>query len=599
MARSFKVYSQCSLSLSALLAAKPKIKRRTPRRLTRALAITQSQARPTEELVRILIEAPTKKELKETIGELREEEVAEALVPGIYSATLMTSTLRRLAKSEYQNMRFHTKKRSKPRLDKVVRDIGVFASAAGPRQVTQTGKNVLIGIVDSGFDLTHPMFLDANGKLRVEGLLVQSESGNANREFTASSLQAELDNGSNPALDENGHGTHVASIAGGTKFRGLEGIAPDARFLLVKTNFLDTDKAVKWVFTNAGNKPCVVNLSLGNHFGAHDGTDAEERLFETLAGAGKIIVASAGNERNDSLHIGGQFATAEVQTVTFDTFQPDDGSRPEAGMTLWFSKLDNFTFTLISPAGQEFSVPTTNSGRTHSASGATIQLIRGAYDISNLVQIQIQVRFGASQLALSMLPNWRLRCTCVNAVVGRLDGWFFNSGFGRFHPHPLVEAAKTVGLPATSQGCIAVASHVSKNNWDSDTGSHVDSQITVGTSSGFSSLGPTRDGKEKPEISAPGHFVTAALATNSELQDFDDRSLDSKRVLTIEGTSMASPVVAGVVALMLQKKNNLTPAKVRSILASSGRKDAQTGSATWTPAFGGGKIDVASALAQM
>ena len=139
---------------------------------------------------------------------------------------------------------------------------------------------------------------------------------------------------------------------------------------------------------------------------------------------------------------------------------------------------------------------------------------------------------------------------------------------------------------------------VSKNDWESDTGPHVDALSTLGTSSTFSSLGPTRDGKEKPEISAPGQYVTAALANGSELQDFDDRSLDSKRILTIEGTSMASPVVAGVVALMLQKKNNLTPAKVRSIFASSAKKDLQTSSAAWTPAFGGGKIDVVQALAQ-
>ena len=61
-------------------------------------------------------------------------------------------------------------------------------------------------------------------------------------------------------------------------------MAPAARFLLVKTDFINTDAAVSWTFRKAGPRPCVVNMSLGHHFGAHDGTDQEERLHRTLIG---------------------------------------------------------------------------------------------------------------------------------------------------------------------------------------------------------------------------------------------------------------------------------------------------------------------------
>jgi subtilisin family serine protease len=60
---------------------------------------------------------------------------------------------------------------------------------------------------------------------------------------------------------------------------------------------------------------------------------------------------------------------------------------------------------------------------------------------------------------------------------------------------------------------------------------------------------------------------------------------------------MATPIVTGVVALMLQKKKTLKPDQIRDILKSSARHDAHTGPAAWNPAYGHGKIDVAGALA--
>ena len=175
--------------------------------------------------------------------------------------------------------RVQSKKRSQPHLTGVRLDIGQTATPGGPRQVHEIGEDVLIAVIDSGFDLTHPMFLDSAGKPRVEGLLVQSRDG-TQQEFTAEEVAASLAAGTNPALDTSGHGTHVAGIAGGTSHKGFEGIAPAARFLLVKTNFLDTDRAVRRAFDKAKNRPCVINMSLGHHFGAHDGSDVEERLHE-------------------------------------------------------------------------------------------------------------------------------------------------------------------------------------------------------------------------------------------------------------------------------------------------------------------------------
>jgi len=121
----------------------------------------------------------------------------------------------------------------------------------------------------------------------------------------------------------------------------------------------------------------------------------------------------------------------------------------------------------------------------------------------------------------------------------------------------------------------------------------------IGQSSPFSSIGPTRDGRQKPEISAPGQFVTGALAQGSRLAGISQRADNANRTLTIEGTSMSAPVITGVVALMLQKKPALTLADIRSILQNTARRDAITGPAGWDPIFGFGKIDAAAALAAL
>jgi subtilisin family serine protease len=186
--------------------------------------------------------------------------------------------------------------------------------------------------------------------------------------------------------------------------------------------------------------------------------------------------------------------------------------------------------------------------------------------------------------------------TCKQAVVGRLDGWFHNSGFAEFRPHPLLETHRTIGLAATGEGCLAVASHVTRSDWDSDAGPQTDPQVVKGRTSSFSSLGPTRDGREKPDFSAPGQYVTAALANDSESAGDEARAHSLNRLLTIEGTSMATPVVTGIVALLLQKKPALTLAQAREALKATARRDLHTGPASWDPAYGFGKVDVAAAL---
>ena len=587
----FKAVEKASMSLVSAL--RRQAKKMAPNVAANAAGFVSTAAEVVrkEDRVSLLVETSSPQKLIEELPTLAVDERAEQLSSMFVSAHVTLSTAQAILRSEYAD-RVQTKKEHQLHTDMAGVDSALFPAAGGPRAVTETGKDVLIGIIDSGFDLSHPMFRDASGKLRVEGLLDQT--GNVPVELNNAQLETGWSNGTNPGRDDNGHGTHVGSIAAGSTHQGFEGIAPGARFLLVKTNFLDTDDAVQWAFAKAGNKPCVVNMSLGTHFGSHDGTSAEELLIDQLSGPGKVVVISAGNEREDSLHIGGRFLPNETQTLKFDV-QRQINRRPVSILTLWYDPADDFSFSLISPLGAPFPVPSLGNIDSHSLPSFDLEIGRQLYAPGNAIQVQIQLGFNALNVPSSQLNNWRLRIDCNAATIGRIDGWFANGGFGKFDPHPLVEPARTVGMSATARSCIAVASHVSKNAWSSDSGPQ-QAGLLRGQSSPFSSLGPTRDSRKKPDISAPGQFITAALAANSEFASFGERVRTLDRLLTIEGTSMAAPVVTGIVALLLQKKKSLNPEQIRGLLAASARVDSHVGVAGWNPTFGHGKIDVKKAL---
>jgi subtilisin family serine protease len=591
--RTFTLSDKLSVSLCSMLDRVKK--KELPRYTTMMAGYAGDLTTPTvaNDLVDINLEIPNLESAG--IPELKNAETLDHLGGIYYSGRLSLATLKQLAALESID-RISTKKQKQLLLDAAAKNIGLLNTATPPaRTVTETGKGVFIGIVDSGFDLSHPMFRDASGKLRVKALLDQTQG---NQEFNTAALTSKWATGNGPGSDEQGHGTHVASTAGGSAYQGLEGIAPEAQFLLVKTDFINVDRGVAWIFRQAGTSPCVVNLSLGSHYGSHDGTSQEEKLYEQLIGPGKVLVVAAGNEREDNLHIGGRFVPSQVEEVAF-TIQADGQRPPVSAATFWYEDTDVFEIELISPTRQTFAIPAINKSDRFTAPHLEIEISRRRYAPAKAIQVEIAINFTSVNIRAAELLNWRLRFRCTSATVGRLDGWFVNQGFGRFRSHPLLETARTVGIPATSKASITVASHVSKNEWASDGGAQVNGSVLVGRSSPFSSLGPTRDGRWKPDISAPGQFITAALAHNSELSQLAQRAQTSTKLLTIEGTSMATPVVTGAIALMLQKKSSLTSSQILDLFKQYAHRDLQTGPAIWTPTYGAGKLDIALLLSKV
>ncbi len=150
---------------------------------------------------------------------------------------------------------------------------------------------------------------------------------------------------------------------------------------------------------------------------------------------------------------------------------------------------------------------------------------------------------------LSGTPNADLYLAREN---GEFTNYFLPDGLGGF--------LGTVGEPATSPYVIAVGALTSRFVSD-DPRSFID----LGKIAYFSSRGPTRDGRLKPEVVAPGYFVLGPEAGTSGY-------------IPLPGTSMASPVVAGLVALILEENPNLDVNGVRGILSSQALSDGFTGS---------------------
>jgi subtilisin family serine protease len=154
----------------------------------------------------------------------------------------------------------------------------------------------------------------------------------------------------------------------------------------------------------------------------------------------------------------------------------------------------------------------------------------------------------------------------------------------------------TVATPASAKKVIAVGSYVTKNEWiDIDNIARIWKPTNqIGQRSDFSSIGPTRDGRILPNISAPGELMFSALSSHYT-QVERAMILQGGGYQAQQGTSQAAPHVTGVIALMLQAEPDLSYEQIIQIFTQTARTDAQTGSVP-NNYFGAGRIDAFAAV---
>lgn len=491
-------------------------------------------------------------------------------------------------------------RRTAPTVDVSVPIIG--ADAVHNLSPSNTGQGVIIGAIDTGIDYMHLDFRtdsDQDGfeeSSRILGLLDQSY-GFFGIEYTQQDIETDLANGHGPNTgivrqkDTDGHGTHVMGIAAGdgsSSSSGFVGVAPDAWIVMVKTTFFTSDilAGIEYIFDLADDLglPAVVNLSLGGHEGPHDGTSLfEQGIDELVSGPGRVVIVSAGNEGDSSIHAS---STLLGNSSTFG-IDPDGW---EVELDLWYPGASVFTVSLYPPSGPAIVAPPgIDSGPVLTPFGsARIDNASQGVNPNNLDH-EVSIRL----TNLSGSNPWQVSVADTTSSGGRYDAWVISGSATIIGG----DSTSTIDEPGNAQGVITVGSFNSKAFWPSLSGDqNYLSTYPLNVLSSFSSRGPTRDGRTKPDICAPGAWIGAALSADAMWQGY---LVNPDGVHTMElGTSMAAPHVSGAVALLLSSNPQLTAQDVRTLLRENATQDGFTGS-TPNTRWGWGKLNAFAAVADV
>jgi hypothetical protein len=165
------------------------------------------------------------------------------------------------------------------------------------------------------------------------------------------------------------------------------------------------------------------------------------------------------------------------------------------------------------------------------------------------------------------------------------------------------DSTKTIGSPGTATKVITVGAFTTKLQWTDVNGAQRNGASWCGSAfpnllgdiACFSSRGPTRDGRMKPDITAPGHRIASDLSVDSIPNHDVSDQMQGGKLLMESGTSQATPHITGIVALMLQSSPGLTYATALQALQSTATKDSFTGTGannTW----GSGKVNALEAV---
>ena len=503
-----------------------------------------------------------------------------------------------------------------------------------------TGKGVIVGLVDTGIDYRHPDFMDESGKSRVLSIWDQNKyEGPAPAEI-ANSFGTECDSesiadGSCRLGDSAGHGTHVAGTAAG-RHPTYGGVAPDANIVAVtydssldlSSGYAETIFSTKicqaayYVFAKADSlgMPAVVNMSLGTHLGAHDGTSLfEECLSELLRGsAGRAIVAAAGNETAYGSEYAGIHAGFEPEGVQAANFVIQKTTPDRIYyIDIWGEEGAELSFALAlrkgqlpGPVDEETGFVAPGEKQNGSFLGGSIEWSINATEIESGLNgkphVGIRIILGSS-----VTHPEDLSFDLVVKGTGSFDAWLFPDKPAKLIQFTQAEgvlgadwtfvpgdSAKIVAIPATSPDVIAVGGYTSRNRWSPHSLSTM-SQVgySLGDILDFSSAGPSADSQrtgQKPEITAPGGMVASALASNLS----PDKRLivdDGQHVLQA-GTSMAAPFVTGAIALMLSANPDFTHADARRYLTEGAYVDEFVGETVPNDRWGFGKLDILKAV---
>lgn len=520
-----------------------------------------------------------------------------------------------------------------------------------------TGNGVIIGIIDSGIDISHADFIDdVTGQSRIRFLWDQTISGNPpdvgfdgspsndyGAEFDNATINANLGNANFASKDTDGHGSLVAGIAGGdgsstdgneppARYAGVayrSGATPGAEFIVVKSDLSTTRviDALNYIFRRAIllDRPCVVNMSIGGQVGPHDGTGPIAQVIDQLVGCGRTVVVACGNSGTggtgtSSVHATGTIAAGELKSAFFNI------SPGGTILDIWIDASPGTVSVSCIVTGPTGGTVTAADGATATGS---LNMLVGSTTVPVAVTIANQTDAptnGDAHIQVTLSPGsgfssgtvtgWTVslqRAPSDPAGSPAFDMYATRAVFTSSLPTP--PDAGTLTDEATAVKAIAVGATSSKFTWrvDNPNGGFAEDdagQSTFGRLASFSSRGPARGGLpgDKPDVVAPGARVTGPLSKDVPLSATQETPAlagtnstvnEDARHQTRSGTSFAAPVVTGIVALMLQKNPQLGStadgAGVRTRLRSTAFAETVDGGVP-NNNVGAGRVDAETAL---
>ena len=516
---------------------------------------------------------------------------------------------------------------------RVRNNINPVQNGMAPLPQGYDGSGVVMGFIDSGIDFSHPDFKHANGSTRVLYIWDHNLSVGAapmpynyGTEFTAADIDA--GNASAHVDNSNGHGTHVTGMGAGNglALNDHKGVAPAADIISVCVNWNLTDNdwlttvadAVNYIYSKAYalNKPCVINISAGTYYGSHDGKDLQAQAISNLISQrnGRSLVCAAGNAGNLPIHV--QHLHTAANDTSFTWFNYNTAYGNSIYLEMW-ADVANFT-------QMKFAV-----GADNVTSGYELQTMGNYYTVSqNLGTIRTDTMWGVSGNRIALVQRFaslsngsysmifniipdstQYRYRLSSTQTGKFDLWSFQmtpsaalptqQQFPEIVNYVSPDYDQTmVSSFSCSDKVITVGEHKNRMTYMDCTNNLFISttNYTPGALAPQSSHGPTRDARLKPEICASGGMSLAAGAYNV----LPNLPVTSKALGCMHirdgGTSTASPVVAGIAALILQRYPNASWQDIKNCITQNAMLDSLVTGTIPNNSWGYGRADGFAAM---
>lgn len=511
---------------------------------------------------------------------------------------------------------------------------------ASPLPEAYLGDDVIMGFIDTGIELNHPDFQNEDGTTRVIALWDQTQDETIpfrvpepygyGQEWNAEDINLSI-TGHDDQAAFYGHGSNVAGVGAGNGYATgqYKGVAPNSDIIIIASDLdhpnwsASVADGIDFIFTKAEalGKPAVVNISMGDYYGSHDGLDAPTLFTDQLldAASGRVVVAAAGNSGNfGNYHLSYEIPEADTAFTWFKY----NSSAQAVYYELWADTVD-FNSTSFA-VGADLTVPSYSfrgySNWRNAAENLNTILTDTIYyqgAMLGIVETWIGLRGEQYQIQIQVTQPfsnqylWRLATT----GGGKFDCWSHASlgtseivqsnlpnqgSYPAMANYKLPDNSKTlVNSWVCSDKVITVGNYHNRNSWLNYLGeTTVLANAVPGAISINCSRGPTRDNRQKPDIAASGDQTMSVgrIATLNSWMNINPEKVSQDGMHSVNGgTSLASPVVAGVAGLYLSRDSMATWLDVKTALTENALADMFTGILPGNQ-FGYGKLDAFAAL---